>query len=81
MSEFLEDRNGIVENLIDEIVPEGLDWERLVVTYPLPAIGLVALGGFFLGFRHGSEILRALSGYVTSEVTRNIGNLMGQEVG
>ncbi len=65
------ERDSIVDELIDEIVPEGLDWERLVVNYPLPVLALAALGGFFLGRRHGSEILAALSSFVAVRVAEN----------
>lgn len=72
---------SIVDEIIDEIVPEGLDWERLVRTYPLPALALAALGGFFLGFRHGPEILQAASSFAAAEVSKNVSQIMGQEIG
>ena len=50
MSE-LQERESIVEELIDEIVPEGVDWQRLVVRYPIPSLLVAAVGGFFLGRR------------------------------
>jgi hypothetical protein len=74
-------QGSIVEEIIDEIVPEELDWERLVRTYPLPAVALVALGGFFLGFRHGPEILQAVSGFAAAEVSKNVSQIIGQEIG
>ncbi|HKI04091.1 MAG TPA: hypothetical protein VKK31_19075 [Thermoanaerobaculia bacterium] len=75
------ERESIVEELIDEIVPEGLDWERLVVSYPIPALLLAAVGGFLLGSRHGSEIISAVSGYAAAEVSRNVSQIIGQEIG
>lgn len=74
-------KGSIVEEIIDEIVPEELDWERLVRTYPLPAVALVALGGFFLGFRHGPEILQAVSSFAAAEVSKNVSQIIGQEIG
>jgi hypothetical protein len=80
MTEMLEEERGsFVEDLIDELVPGDLDWQRLVTTYPLPSLAVVALGGFYLGLRHGAEILSALSGYAASEVSRNVSHLMGRE--
>ena len=80
MTEMLEeDRGSFVDDLIDDLVPGELDWQRLVTTYPLPALAVVALGGFYLGLRHGAEILSALSGYAASEVSRNVSHLMGRE--
>lgn len=82
MTEMLEEeRESMVDELIDELVPDQLDWQRLVTTYPLPALAVVALGGFYLGLRHGSEILSALSSYAAAEVSRNVSHVTGREVG
>jgi hypothetical protein len=78
MSE-LQEPESIVEELIDEIVPEGVDWQRLVVRYPIPSLLIAAAGGFFLGRRHGPEIAGALSTFAAGEVSRNVGRLFDQE--
>lgn len=75
------ERESVVEELIDEIVPEGLDWERLVVSYPIPALLLAAVGGFLLGRSHGPEIVSAVSGFAAAEVSRNVSQIIGQEIG
>ncbi len=61
-----------LETIIDEILPEELEWERLVRDYPVPAVAIVAVGGFWLGLRHGPAILSAVSTYLASEVSRNV---------
>lgn len=73
------ERESVLEEMIDEIVPEGLDWERLVVTYPLPALALAALGGFLLGRRHGTQILAAASSYAVAEFSDHISHSLGRE--
>lgn len=73
------ERESVVDELIDDLVPEGLDWERLVVTYPIPALLVAAVGGFFLGRRHGTEILAAVSSFAAAEVSRNVSHLIGQD--
>jgi hypothetical protein len=78
MSE-LQEPESIVEELIDEIVPEGVDWQRLVMRYPIPSLLVAAVGGFFLGRRHGPEIVGALSTFAAGEVSRNVGQLFDQE--
>jgi len=67
-----------VEGILDEILPEDLEWERLVRSYPVPAIALAAAGGFYLGLRHGPTILAAVSSYLVAEVSRNVGEILGQ---
>jgi hypothetical protein len=67
-----------VEEILDEILPESLEWERLVRTYPVPALALAAAGGFYLGLRHGASILAAVSAYLAAEVSRNVGELLGE---
>jgi hypothetical protein len=78
MSE-LGERESFVEELVDELVPEGLDWERMVVRYPIPALLVAAVGGFLLGRRHGPEILTGLSTFAAGEVSRNVHHLLDLE--
>lgn len=75
------EQDSVTDEVVGELMPEDLDWERLVRTYPWPALALAAVGGFFLGLRHGPEILSALSGYAASELTRNVSEIIGQELG
>jgi hypothetical protein len=77
MSE-LQEGEGFVEEILDELVPEGIDWQRLVVRYPLPSLLVAAVGGFFIGRQHGTEIVAALSGFVSSEVARNVDQLISR---
>ena len=39
---------------------------------------MAAAGGFYLGLRHGTAILAAVSSYLAAEVSRNVGELIGQ---
>ncbi len=72
----LQEHESIVEELIGELVPEGLDWQRLVVRYPIPSLLVAAVGGFYVGRKHGVEILKALSGIAAAEVSRHVGHLI-----
>jgi hypothetical protein len=79
MEDFVnEEAPSGVEEILDEILPEDLEWERLVRSYPVPALALAAAGGFYLGLRHGPMILAAVSSYLAAEVSRNVGELLGQ---
>jgi hypothetical protein len=84
MEDFVNDENDqgtrggtSVEAILDELLPEELEWERLVRTYPVPAVALAAIGGFVIGLRHGPEILTAVSGFLAAEVSRNVSELIG----
>jgi len=74
-------RTSTVDEMVNELLPEDLDWQRLVRTYPLPALALAAAGGFLLGMRHGPGVLGALSGFVSAEISRALGDALGQEIG
>lgn len=74
MTEILE-RDSFADELIDEILPEGVEWERLVVRYPIPALLVAAVGGFLIGRSHGTQILSAASGFAASELSRNVNHL------
>lgn len=70
----------LADDLLDELVPEELDWQRLVKAYPKVALVLAALGGFLLGRTRGAEIVSALSSFAAERVTRNINELLGEEI-
>lgn len=70
-----------LDDILDDLLPEGLDWERLVRTYPIPALAVAAVGGFLLGRSHGPAILTAISSYATAELSRNVSQLFDQEIG
>ncbi len=74
-----EERASYADGVLDDLLPEGLEWRRLVRSYPVPALVLSALGGFLLGSRHGSEILQALSSFANREVDRNISTFLGDD--
>ena len=82
MEDFVSDEmravGGRVEEILDEIFPESLEWERLVRSYPVPALAVAAAGGFYLGLRHGTVILAAVSSYLAAEVSRNVGEILGR---
>lgn len=81
MEDFVNDEETkagtTVEEILDELLPGELEWERLVRAYPVPAMALAAIGGFVIGLRHGPEILSAVSGFLAAEVSRNVSDLIG----
>lgn len=84
MEDFVEDGAhppSTIDNLLDEILPEELEWERLVRTYPLPAVAVAAVGGLLLGLSHGSTIASAVSSYLGAQVSRNVSQVLGHDLG
>ena len=57
---------------LDELLPEELEWERMVRTYPLVALAVAGIAGYLLGVRSGAPILAA----VGETATRRVSGLM-----
>ena len=68
------------DDLVDELMPSGFDWERLVRAYPLPALILAALGGFMLGRQRGPVVVSALSSFAATQVTHGVNGLLGDDI-
>jgi hypothetical protein len=68
------------DEVIDELMPSGFDWERLVRTYPIPALLLAGLGGFMLGRHRGPIVVAALSSFAASQVTSGVNALLGDDI-
>ena len=76
-----EPRRGTPPHQRDDVRPPGLEWDRRVRTQPQPPQLLAAVGGFLLGRSHGPAILRAVSGYAAAEVSKNVSEVLGREIG
>jgi hypothetical protein len=63
--------------LLDELLPEELEWERVVRTYPLTALVVAGVAGYLLGVRSGAPILAA----VGATATRRVADLVGSDFG
>lgn len=70
---------SLADRLLDEVLPEELQWRRLVHSYPLAAVAVAAGLGYFLGRRHGAAVLTSLSGYAMAQVTDRLGPLLGDD--
>ena len=72
-----EAKPSFADELLDDLLPENLDWRDLVRSRPFPALIVSGLAGFFLGRRHGTAIVEALSDFTAREVDRNVSALLG----
>ena len=68
------------DQVVDELLPEELEWTDLVRRYPKTCLALAALGGYLLGRDRGPEILDALSTFAADRVTEGVNDYLGEKV-
>ena len=66
--------------LVDSVLPASLDWQGLVRAYPLPALAVAAIGGYWLGRMRGPRILGALTAFAASSVTQAANDILGEDL-
>jgi hypothetical protein len=71
---------SVVDEMLDELLPEALEWERLVRTYPVPALLLAATGGFVLAYTRGPGIIAALSTLAASQLGDVVRDVVGERL-
>ena len=67
------------EQVVDELLGDAMDWQRLVRTYPVPALLLAAGGGLWLGLRHGPAVVTAITGFLAREAARRVNEFLGED--
>ena len=80
MSTESTDRGDFADQLLDELLPEGFDWRRLVTRYPIACLTAAAFGGYVLGRSRGSTMVGALGAFASDTVSRNLNSLLGEDV-
>jgi hypothetical protein len=68
---------AVSARLLDELLPQELEWERVVRTYPLTSLVVAGVAGYLLAVRSGAPILAA----VGATATRRVADLMSSGVG
>lgn len=74
-------RRSLADEFLDDVLPERFEWRRVVRRYPLPALLLAGIGGFWLGSRRGRDIVSAATGYATETVDRQLERLLDVDAG
>lgn len=72
---------SMADAMLDELLPEQLEWDRLVRTYPVPALLLAAAGGFVLAYTRGPAIIGALSTVATAQIADGLRDALGERLG
>ena len=81
-SEILEmetESRSSAEQWLDEVLPEDLDWQGLVRSYPIISLGIATAAGWWVGLRHGPAILQAISDYAGRTVSEQVDEFLGQD--
>lgn len=69
------------EDLLDEVLPPGLEWERLTRAYPLPALVVAAGGGFLIGRSWGRGLVAAVAAWAGRELGQRFEEALGEGEG
>ncbi len=80
LAEDDQDPPSAANELLDTLLPANLDWRRLVRDYPLPALAVAAIGGYWLGRSRGPRILGALTAFAASNVTKAANDILGEDL-
>lgn len=70
--------SSFADRMIDDLLPEEIDWRNMVRSYPMPVLTLAAVGGFFLARNKGMDLVSALSEYVADEVSERLSGFRGE---
>jgi len=60
------------ERVLDQILPDDLDWRQKVTAYPRAALIVAGTLGFLLGRSRGARVFGALAGVAADRVTATL---------
>jgi hypothetical protein len=69
-----------LDEFLDELLPEDLDWKRLVSSYPKSALAVAALAGFAFGRSRGAAVLGGLAAFAADGVGKAVNEFLGEEI-
>ena len=76
----VEDQVPGADEVMDEVMPSELEWQRLVRRYPIASITIAAIGGYVLGRNRGEEIVAALSNHAADLVSGQVNHVLGRHI-
>ncbi len=71
-----EENASALDGIVDDLLPDELDWRRVVKSYPVPALLVAAGAGFLIGREQGMELIAAAKAFVTDEVSHNLQSIL-----
>jgi len=63
------------ENILDSLVPSGIDWRDTVRRYPVASVATVGLIGYLVGRSKGSTIMSGLSAGLSAALMRQLADV------
>lgn len=69
--------NSFADELLDDVLPEAVDWRRWVARYPVPVLLAAAVGGFFLGRRRGKAVMTAAVAFAADRLAHGLSDTLG----
>ena len=69
-------QRSVEQRLVDGLLPEEMDWEDVVRTYPLTSVTLAAVAGFLVGSQRGRAILTTVIDSALDRVTGMVQELV-----
>ncbi|MGB5478144.1 MAG: hypothetical protein WBO53_14155 [Thermoanaerobaculia bacterium] len=76
----VEDQVPGADEVMNEVLPSELDWQKLVRRYPIASITIAAIGGYVLGRNRGDEIIAALSNHAADLVSGQVNDVLGRHI-
>lgn len=80
MSDAPAVRSTLADELLDELLPNELDWQGLVRSYPKTSLVVAAVGGYYIGYSKGRSLLDGLAALAGDTVSRGVNEFLGQDV-
>lgn len=72
-------RASVADEFLDELLPERFEWRRMVRRYPMPALIIAAVGGYWLGSRRGEALVAAAAAQASDAVDRRLEKILDIE--
>lgn len=71
---------SLADEILDEILPEEVDWRQLVWSYPKSSLALAAIAGYWLGRSRGRSLFTAATQFAGDSVTDGVNEFFGRKV-
>ncbi len=74
---FSFDIDKVADQWIDGLVPEEIEWRRLVGKYPRISIGLALVAGYLIGRTQGKALIAAAGAVAIEEISKVVEDSVG----